>query len=165
MGTVGYYFKKYSASDNMFIGRKYTSLNFESGYRSVISGYQDIMIGHVGDGTDDVVQNGNVPTSYGGKANISKNDFKTTTMKMGIIYDGINEKIHILLYDFNDGQLKYVRTISNLDSKYFSVNSDGSVKFGLYAEAGSSMTFKFFDMEYSTDKEFIETKFPQIIGK
>ena len=165
MGTIGYYFKKYSASDNLFIGRKYTSLSFESGYRSVISGYQDIMIGHAGDETDDIVQNGNIPTSYGGKANISKNDFNTTTMKMGIIYDGINGKIHVLLYDFDDGQLKYVRTISNLDAKYFSVNDDGSVKFGLYAEAASSMTFKFFDMEYSTDKEFIETKFSQIIGK
>lgn len=165
MGTIGYYFKKYSSSNNMFIGRKYTSLTFDSGYRTVISGFQDVMMGNANDGTDDTLQNGNIPTSQGGKANITKTAFKTTTMKMGIIYDGINQKIHILLNDFNTNELKYVRTISGLDFKYFSVNSEGKVNFGLYAEAAHSITFKFFNMEYSNNREYIEQKFPEIIEK
>lgn len=163
MGTVGYYFKKYSASDNLFIGRKYTSLTFASGNRSVISGFQDVMMGKANDGTDDKLQNGNIPTTYGGKANISKSSFTSVTMRMGIVYDGVNNKIHILLNDFTNNQLKYVRTIENLDSKYFTQNSEGKVNFGLYAEAAHTMTFKFFDMECLFDKESIETKFPEII--
>ena len=110
-----------------------------------------------------LLQNGNIPTTYGGKANISKSSFTSVTMRMGIVYDGVNNKIHILLNDFTNNQLKYVRTIENLDSKYFTQNSEGKVNFGLYAEAAHTMTFKFFDMECSFDKESIETKFPEII--
>lgn len=162
MGTVGYYFKKYSSSDKIFIGRKYTSLNYSSGYRNVISGYQDIMMGNAKDGTDDTLQNGNIPSSQGGKGQINKTDLSSVTMRMGIIYDGINNKIHILLTDFNTGQLKYVRTINNLDSKYFTQNSEGKVNFGLYAESAHSLNVKFFDIEYSSDQDYIESKFPEI---
>ena len=70
---------------------------------------------------------------------------------------------HILLNDFTNNQLKYLRTIENLDSNYFTQNSEGKVNFGLYAEAAHTMTFKFFDMECLFDKESIETKFPEII--
>ena len=162
MGTVGYYFKKYSASDKIYIGRKYTSLSFDSGYRSVITGFQDIMMGNANDGTNDTLQNGSIPSSQGGKGQISKDDFATTTMKMGIIYDGINNKIHILLTDFDSGELMYVRTIYNLDSKYFTQNSDGKVNFGLYAEGAHSLSVRFFDIEYSNNQEIIESKFPNI---
>ena len=165
MGTVGYYFKKYSASNDLFIGRKYTSLNFSSGNRSVITGFQDALIGHANDGTDDKLQNGNVPTTYGGKGNISKTAFSSVTMKMGFVYDYANGKLHVLLNDFNSNELKYVRTISDLDTKYFTQNSEGKINFGLYAEAAHTMTFTFSDMECSYDKAEIEAKFPEIVGR
>lgn len=83
-------------------------------------------------------------------------------MRMGLVYDGINKKIHILLTDFDTDKLVYVRTINSLDTKWFSVNEDGSVKFGLYAETAFTTTFTFFDYEFSNDKSFIEEKYPNI---
>ena len=177
MGTVGYYFKKYTSSTNLLIGRKYTSLTFDSGYRTAITGFQNIMIGEPGHDTSDTLSNGTIPTSSGGKANISKDDFSNVTMKIGIIYDGINNKLHILL-GLGDEELKYVRTIDtyelnyvnddktiNSEPKYFNLGEDGSINFGLYAEAAHEMSFKFFGMEYLTDKSVIEARFPDIKGQ
>ena len=174
MGTIGYYFKKYTSSTDLLIGRKYTSLTFDSGYRTAITGFQNIMIGEPGLSTSDTLSNGTVPTSCGGKANISKNEFSNIVMKIGIIYDGINHKLHILL-GLEDEELKYVRTIdtnelnygedNSSEPKYFNLGEDGSVNFGLYAEAAHEMSFKFFGMEYSTDKNVIETRFPEIKGQ
>ena len=174
MGTIGYYFKKYTSSTDLLIGRKYTSLTFDSGYRTAITGFQNIMIGEPGLSTSDTLSNGTVPTSCGGKANISKAEFSNIEMKIGIIYDGINHKLHILL-GLEDEELKYVRTIdvnelnygedNTSEPKYFNLGEDGSVNFGLYAEAAHEMSFKFFGMEYSTDKNVIETRFPEIIGQ
>ena len=175
MGTVGYYFKKYTSTTDLLIGRKYTSLTFDSGYRTAITGFQNIMIGEPGLPTSDTLSNGTVPTSCGGKANINKNDFSNVVMKIGIIYDGINHKLHILL-GLDDEELKYVRTIdtyelnygsnsSSSDPQYFNVGEDGSVNFGLYAEAAHEMTFKFFNIEYLTDKDVIETRFFEIKGQ
>ena len=162
MGTIGYYFKKHSDSSRIYLGRKYTSLTFETGYRKVITGYQDIIIAGTGDKLND---SKNVSTDCGGKKNITSRNFEKTTMKMGIIYDGINNKLHILLCDFATNELKYVATIDNLDAKYFSMNSEGKVNFGLYAESPTAATFTFFDMEYSTNQAEIIEKFPEIVGK
>ena len=96
------------------------------------------------------------------KYNIKNEDFKNIIMRMGLVYDGINKKIHILLTDFDTDKLVYVRTINSLDTKWFSVNEDGSVKFGLYAETAFTTTFTFFDYEFSNDKSFIEEKYPNI---
>ena len=89
-------------------------------------------------------------------------DFKNIVMRMGMVYDGVNKKIHVLLTDFATNSLVYVRTISSLDTKWFSVNEDGSVKFGLYADTAFTATFNFFDYEFSKDKDVIEEKFPAI---
>lgn len=162
LATIGYYFKKYSANTNMMVGRKYASLSYKTGSRSVISGYQTVMGGPTGDPTSDKFNGNDVSISSHGLANIKNEDFKNIIMRMGLVYDGINKKIHILLTDFDTDKLVYVRTINSLDTKWFSVNEDGSVKFGLYAETAFTTTFTFFDYEFSNDKSFIEEKFPNI---
>lgn len=162
LATIGYYFKKYSANTNMMVGRKYASLSYKTGSRSVISGYQTIMGGPTGDPTSDKFNGNDVSISSHGLANIKNEDFKNIIMRMGLVYDGINKKIHILLTDFDTDKLVYVRTINSLDTKWFSVNEDGSVKFGLYAETAFTTTFTFFDYEFSNDKSFIEEKYPNI---
>ena len=162
LATIGYYFKKYSANTNMMVGRKYASLSYKTGSRSVISGYQTVMGGPTGDPTSDKFNGNDVSISSHGLANIKNEDFKNIIMRMGLVYDGINKKIHILLTDFDTDKLVYVRTINSLDTKWFSVNEDGSVKFGLYAETAFTTTFTFFDYEFSNDKSFIEEKYPNI---
>lgn len=162
LATIGYYFKKYSANTNMMVGRKYASLSYKTGSRSVIGGYQTIMGGPNGDPTSDKFNGNDVSISSHGLANIKNEDFKNIIMRMGLVYDGINKKIHILLTDFDTDKLVYVRTINSLDTKWFSVNEDGSVKFGLYAETAFTTTFTFFDYEFSNDKSFIEEKYPNI---
>ena len=162
LATIGYYFKKYSANTNMMVGRKYASLSYKTGSRSVISGYQTVMGGPTGDPTSDKFNGNDVSISSHGLANIKNEDFKNIIMRMGLVYDGINKKIHILLTDFDTDKLVYVRTINSLDTKWFSVNEDGSVKFGLYAESAFTTTFTFFDYEFSNDKSFIEEKYPNI---
>lgn len=92
------------------------------------------MGGPTGDPTSDKFNGNDVSISSHGLANIKNEDFKNIIMRMGLVYDGINKKIHILLTDFDTDKLVYVRTINSLDTKWFSVNEDGSVKFGLYAE-------------------------------
>lgn len=162
LATIGYYFKKYSANTNMMVGRKYSSLSYKTGSRSVIGGYQTVMGGPTGDPTSDKFNGNDVSISSHGLANIKNEDFKNIIMRMGLVYDGINKKIHILLTDFDTDKLVYVRTINSLDTKWFSVNEDGSVKFGLYAETAFTTTFTFFDYEFSNDKSFIEEKYPNI---
>ena len=162
LATIGYYFKKYSANTNMMVGRKYASLSYKTGSRSVISGYQTVIGGPTGDPTSDKFNGNDVSISSHGLANIKNEDFKNIIMRMGLVYDGINKKIHILLTDFDTDKLVYVRTINSLDTKWFSVNEDGSVKFGLYAETAFTTTFTFFDYEFSNDKSFIEEKYPNI---
>ena len=162
LATIGYYFKKYSANTNMMVGRKYSSLSYKTGSRSVIGGYQTVMGGPTGDPTSDKFNGNDVSISSHGLANIKNEDFKNIIMRMGLVYDGINKKIHILLTDFDTDKLVYVRTINSLDTKWFSVNENGSVKFGLYAETAFTTTFTFFDYEFSNDKSFIEEKFPNI---
>ena len=162
LATIGYYFKKYSDNTNMMIGRKYSSLSYKTGSRSVIGGYQTVMGGPTGDPTSDKFNGNDVSISSHGLANIKNEDFKNIIMRMGLVYDGINKKVHILLTDFDTDKLVYVRTINSLDTKWFSVNEDGSVKFGLYAETAFTTTFTFFDYEFSNDKSFIEEKYPNI---
>lgn len=162
LATIGYYFKKYSANTNMMVGRKYASLSYKTGSRSVIGGYQTVMGGPTGNPTSDKFNGNDVSISSHGLANIKNEDFKNIIMRMGLVYDGINKKIHILLTDFDTDKLVYVRTINSLDTKWFSVNEDGSVKFGLYAETAFTTTFTFFDYEFSNDKSFIEEKYPNI---
>lgn len=162
LATIGYYFKKYSANTNMMVGRKYASLSYKTGSRSVIGGYQTVMGGPTGDPTSDKFNGNDVSISSHGLANIKNEDFKNIIMRMGLVYDGINKKVHILLTDFDTDKLVYVRTINSLDTKWFSVNEDGSVKFGLYAETAFTTTFTFFDYEFSNDKSFIEEKYPNI---
>lgn len=162
LATIGYYFKKYSANTNMYIGRKYASLSYTTGVRTVITGYQTVMGGPSGDPTSDKFNGNDVSPSSGGLTNIKNEDFKNTVMRMGMVYDGVNKKIHVLLTDFATNSLVYVRTISSLDTKWFSVNEDGSVKFGLYADTAFTATFNFFDYEFSTDKAVIEEKFPAV---
>ena len=120
------------------------------------------MGGPTGDPTSDKFNGNDVSISSHGLANIKNEDFKNIIMRMGLVYDGINKKIHILLTDFDTDKLVYVRTINSLDTKWFSVNEDGSVKFGLYAETAFTTTFTFFDYEFSNDKSFIEEKYPNI---
>ncbi len=120
------------------------------------------MGGPTGDPTSDKFNGNDVSISSHGLANIKNEDFKNIIMRMGLVYDGINKKIHILLTDFDTDKLVYVRTINSLDTKWFSVNEDGSVKFGLYAESAFTTTFTFFDYEFSNDKSFIEEKYPNI---
>ena len=146
----------------MMIGRKYSSLSYKTGSRSVIGGYQTVMGGPTGNPTSDKFNGNDVSISSHGLANIKNEDFKNIIMRMGLVYDGINKKIHILLTDFDTDKLVYVRTINSLDTKWFIVNEDGSVKFGLYAETAFTTTFTFFDYEFSNDKSFIEEKYPNI---
>lgn len=165
LATIGYYFKKYTANTNMYIGRKYASLSYKTGVREVTSGYQQVMGGPSGDPTSDVFKNNDVSVDSGGMKNIPNAEFKDVIMRMGFVYDGPNQKIHILFTDFSTNALVYVRTISNLDNKWFSVNEDGSVKFGLYADTAFNIKLDFFDYEFSKDKTEIETRFPEIKAK
>lgn len=167
MGRIGYSVTKYSAKSDVYIRRNFTSLSFKTGGKSVLSGFLAIMAGQRDDGSDDTVTNNQIPASSHGVPNIAPADLKNKTMRMGFVYDGANKKIHVLMSSFDsengyDDKLVYVRTIEDLDGKYFTSLENGQVNFGLYAEAAGKMKVSFFDFRYSTNRAEMEALFPEL---
>jgi hypothetical protein len=170
MGRIGYSLNKYTAKNAFYIRRNYTSLGFPDGTKKVNSGFLAIMAGQKDDGTDDTVtENNTIATASHGITDIQPSELGQKVMRMGFVYDGKNKKIHILLSEFSsdagyNDTLVYVRTIENLDEKYFSVDKNGQVHCGLYAEAANTVSVQFYDFKYSVDKAEIESLYPQIRG-
>ncbi len=167
MGRIGYTVTKYSANTDVYIRRNFSSLTFKSGEKKTLSGYLAIMAGQKDDGTDDTIINSAIPTSSYGIPNIAASDLQNKVMRMGFVYDAANKKIHILMSKFEsennyDDKLVYVRTIDDLDGKYFTSLKNGEVNFGLYAEAAGNMKVNFYDFKYSTSRAEIESMFPEI---
>lgn len=167
MGRIGYSITKYSARSDVYIRRNFTSVSFKTGEKRVLSGFLAIMAGQKDDGTDDTVSNSQIPTSSYGIPDIAPADLQNKTMRMGFVYDAANKKIHILMSGFDpengyDDKLVYVRTIDDLDGKYYTSLKNGQVNFGLYADAAGKMKVSFFDFKYSANRAEIEALFPEI---